>query len=135
MYSHCCSHALNLAVVNACSLVMVQNLFSTLGKVYRFFDNHPKRQYVLNSCCDGSSKLTSLCRTRWLQRIDALHIFIDLFDSIIKSFDEVTSNPSKWSRDSLVDAATLTKAMLNFEFIITLHVVERYMSYTESIYN
>ena len=94
MYSHCCSHALNLAVVNACSLVMVQNLFSTLGNVYRFSDNHPKRQYVLNSYCDGSSKLTSLCRTRWLQRIDTLHIFVDLFDSIIKSFDEVTSNPS-----------------------------------------
>ena len=78
---------------------------------------------MLNSCCDGSSKLISLCQTRWLQRIDTLHIFIDLFDSIMKSFDEVTSNPSKWSKDSLVDAATLTKAMLNFEFIITLHVV------------
>ena len=71
--------------------------------------------------------------SKWPQQIDALHIFIDLFDSIIKSFDEVTSNPSKWSRDSLVDAATLTKAMLNCEFIITLHVVERYMFYSESV--
>lgn len=29
-YSHCCSHVLNLAVVKACSLIQVQNLFSTI---------------------------------------------------------------------------------------------------------
>ena len=56
-----------------------------------------------------------------------------MFDSIIKAFNEVTSNPSKWLRDSLVDAMSLTQAMLKFEFILTLRVVERYMSYTESL--
>ena len=81
----------------------------------------------------GRSKLKSLCRTRWLQRIDALHIFVDLFDSIINSFDQVTNNLSNWSRDSLVDATSLSKAMLNCDFIVTLHLVERYMSYTESL--
>ena len=50
LYSHCCSHALNLAVVSSCSLVIVQNLFSVMNKVYKFFDNHPKRQYALNEC-------------------------------------------------------------------------------------
>ena len=132
-YFHCCSHALNLVVVKACSLLQVQNLFSIVSKVYYFFDNHPKRQYILNTFCDSSSKLKSLCRTRWLQRIDALHIFVDLFDSIIMSFDQVANNSSNWSRDSLVDAVSLSKAMLNFEFIITLHIVERYLSYTESL--
>ncbi len=32
-YSHCCSHVLNLAVVKACSLIQVQNLFSVIDKV------------------------------------------------------------------------------------------------------
>lgn len=88
---------------------------------------------MLNGVCDDLSKLKSLCKTRWVQRIDDLHIFVELFDSIIKAFNEVTSNPSKWSRDSLVDAMLLTQAMLNFEFILTLRVIERYMSYTESL--
>ena len=133
-YSHCCSHVLNLVVVKACSLIQVQNLFSVIDKVYKLFDNHPKRQYTLNSFCENSSsKLKSLCKTRWLQRIDAFHIFMDIFDSIIKSFDHVTTNSSDWSKESLVDAVALSKAMLNFEFIITLHIVERYMSYTESL--
>ena len=132
VYSHCCSHVLNLAVVNACNLVLVQNLFPTISKVFHFFDNHPKRQYVLNGVYDDSSKLKSLCK-RWLQRIDALQLFVELFDSIVKVFNEVTSNSSKWSRDSLVDAMSLTQAMLSFEIILTLRVVAWYMSYTESL--
>ena len=50
-YIHCCSHVLNLAVVKACSLMQVQNLFDVITKVYKFFDNHPKRQYTLDQFC------------------------------------------------------------------------------------
>ena len=32
-----------------------------------------------------------------------------------------------------MDALSLSKDMLNFEFIVTLHVVERYMFFTESL--
>ena len=56
-----------------------------------------------------------------------------MFDSIVKAFNDVTSIPLKWLRDSLVNAISLTQAMLSFEFILTLHVVEWYMSYTESL--
>ena len=68
VYSHCCSHALNLAVVNSCGCVRVQNIFAVVDKVYKFFDNHPKWQYTLNKFCeDSSAKVKSLCKTRWLQ--------------------------------------------------------------------
>ena len=45
----------------------------------------------------------------------------------------MTSNPSKWLRDSLVDAMSWTQTMLSFEFILTQHVMEWYMSHTESL--
>ena len=63
-------------------------------------------------------KLKSLCKTRWLQRIDAFHTFIDLVDSIIKSFDHVTATSSSWSRDFVVNAMALSKAMLNLDFTL-----------------
>jgi len=53
----------------------VQNLFSVMKKIYKFFDNHPKRQYALNQY--SSMKVKSLCKTRWIQRIDALHVYMD----------------------------------------------------------
>lgn len=133
-YTHCCSHVLNLAVVKACSLIQVQHLFEVITKVYKFFDNHPKRQYLLDQFCEGlPSKVKSLCKTRWLQRVEAFHIFMALYDSIVKAFDEVVNNSDHWSRDSVVDANALSKAILSFEFLITLHVVERYMSFTENL--
>ena len=46
-------------------------------------------------------KVKVLCNTRWLQRIDALHVFIDLFDSIIKALEDVVANASSWWRDAL----------------------------------
>ena len=58
---------------------------------------------------------------------------MDIFDSIMKSLDHVTSNPSYWSPESIVDAVSLSKAILSFEFIITLRTVEWYMSFTESL--
>jgi len=48
-----------------------------LNKAYKLFDNHPKRQYALNEC--SSMKV----KTRWLHRIDAFHVFMDMFDSIV----------------------------------------------------
>ena len=60
-YTHCCSHVLNLAVVKACSLIQVHNLFDVITKVFKFFDNHPKRQYILDKFCEGlPSKVKAL---------------------------------------------------------------------------
>ena len=39
----------------------------------------------------------------------------------------------EWSRDAVTDATSLSKAILDFEFIIALHTVERYLSYTEGL--
>ena len=134
LYSHCCSHVLNLVVVNTCDSIQVRNLFAVMTKVYQLFDNHPKRQYTLDRFCEVSkSRLKSLCKTRWLQRIDAFHNFMDMFDSVIKSFDHIVSNRSEWSRDAVIDAISLSKAILDFEFIIALYTVERYLSYTEGL--
>ena len=34
LYSHCCSHVLNLAVVNACDCIQVPNLFAVMASVF-----------------------------------------------------------------------------------------------------
>ena len=123
-YTHCCSYVLNLAVVKRRSLIQVKNLFDIISKDYKFFDNHLKHQYTLDQFCEGlPSEMKSLCKTRWLQKVEAFHILMALYDSIIKAFDDIVSDSDHWSRDSIVDAVALSKAILNFKFIITLHGV------------
>lgn len=46
-YLHCASHCLNLAVVKSLEVGYVQNMVLVVGKVYHFFDAHPKRQRAL----------------------------------------------------------------------------------------
>ena len=115
----CCSHALSLAVVNTCGSMEIQNFFAIAGKVYRFFDNHTKREYTLSSLCDDSStKVKSLCKKGWLLLIDTLHVFLDLYNSIIEAPDHIVVNSSSWSHDA---AMSLIKATyVYFDVIIIL---------------
>ena len=52
----------------------LQNLSAVMAKVYEVFDDHPKCQHTLDRLCENSTfnaRLKSLCKARWLQRIDA----------------------------------------------------------------
>jgi len=121
-------------VVNSCNSIQVHNLYAVMTTVHQFYDSHPKRQYVLDNLCEiSNSKFKSLCKTRWMQRIEAFHTFMDLFDYVVQAFDHVVSNHTEWSRDAVTDAKSLCKAILDFEFIVTLYTVERYLSYTEGL--
>ena len=84
LYLHCASHCLNLAIVKSLQVTSVRNMMGVVDRVYVFFAAHPKRQNALDKAIEeaqpGSSvsKLKDLYRTRWIQRIDALHIFQSL---------------------------------------------------------
>ena len=46
-YIHCQSHRLNLCVMKSCGIQVVANMMSTLEQLNLFFENSPKRQYLL----------------------------------------------------------------------------------------
>ena len=80
VYVHCAAHALNLCVVAACSAQLVKNMMGTMTEICIFFTYSPKRQQELEKTiksgdCAIERKLVSLCKTRWVARIDALEVF------------------------------------------------------------
>ena len=48
---------------------------------------------------------------------------MDMFDSVVKSFDHIVSNHSEWSRDAVINAVSLSKAILVFEFLVHYSIV------------
>ena len=84
---HCASHCLNLAVVKS---LYVQNMVIVVGKVYHFFNAHPKRQRALEEAISeiqslsAKKKLNDMSRTRWIQCIDAVNVFQNHFPSIVE---------------------------------------------------
>lgn len=79
-------------------------------------------------------KLKDLCRTRWVARLDAFEVFIELLSSVAHCFETITEQgPTKWSRDSLTDATQFLLAITQPAFIISLIMTSNTLSYIRGI--
>ena len=140
LYLHCAFHSLNLAVVKSLQVTSVSNMMGVMDRVSVFFAAHPKRQRALEKSIAETqpestiSKLKDLCRTRWIQRIDALHIFQSLHTSIVSCMEGICSDgPSLWSSDSLTDARSLQLAITTTAFISSLVITNSSLKYLQAL--
>ena len=74
-----------------------------------------------------------MCKTRWVQRHNALNIFVNLFQSIACSMEDISTHPREWNPDSVNDARSYLMAITSFEFIAALHTTKSILSYIEPI--
>ena len=139
-YVHCRSHLLNLAVASACSIQSVQNMMSHVKSVSLFFNVHPKRFALLSQNIKElhptahHEHLIDVCRTRWVARIDGLDVFMEIFDAIVVSLENVKCNVDKsWNSDSMKDASGLFHGTVDFEFIVCLVIVCRMLEITRPL--
>ncbi len=102
-------------------------MIGVVNRVSIFFAAHPKRQGELADAKDiiesGSTvrKLKDLCRTQWVERIDALERFRKLYTSLISCFETISVEGSgKWTSESLTDAHPLLLAISTTEFLSAL---------------
>ena len=75
-------------------------------------------------------KLKDLCRTRWIECIDALNRVKCLHSSIVACFESISAEgPHKWSPESLTDASTLLLAITTTDFISALVITNECLHY------
>lgn len=140
LYLHCASHCLNLAVVKSLEVSSIRNMMGILGRVFSYFAAHPKRQRILEKSIDetqpGSAvhKLKDLCRTRWVQRLDALNLFQSLHPSIVACMENIcTGGTTEWSADSVTDARTLLLAISTTDFLSALVIANAGLKYIQAL--
>ena len=98
LYLHCASHCLNLAAIKSLQITSVRNMMGVVERVFQFFAAHPKQQRALEKAISDTQpastvrKLKDLCRTRWVQRIDAMEVFCSLHQSIIACIENICSD-------------------------------------------
>ena len=75
--------------------------------------------------CSKATKLVNLCKTRWVARINAFEVFLDLYPAVVKTF-EVISEGSVfgWNADSCKAADTLLTYITQFKFIMAFMVCQ-----------
>ena len=140
LYLHCTSHCLNLAVVSSLQVTSVRNTMGVVGKVYQFFAAHPRRQQALEKAISDTQpassvhKLKDLCRTRWVQRIDAIEVFCSLHQSIVSCMESVCDDgPSSWTLDALTDARSLLLAISTTDFLSALVITNACLKYLQAL--
>ena len=139
VYVHCAAHALNLCVVAACSVQLVKNMMGTMVEICLFFSNSPKRQLELEKMiqsgdCTTAKKLVSLCKTRWIARIDALEVFLDLFPAVVKTLDVISQGSAGgWNTESSRLAENLMNSITMFRFIISFIVAKQCLGYVKGL--
>lgn len=140
MYLHCTSHCLNLSVVKALQVTIVRNMMGVLGNMYQFFASHPKRQRALDDIISmhqptsSVHKLKDMCRTRWVQRINALEVFISLHESVVLCLEMIcTQGPREWSSVSLTEAGGLKLALSTTDLLSALVICNSCLRYVQAL--
>lgn len=124
LYVHCAAHCLNLAISKASSVPQVRNCLSTMERIYDFLKT-PKRKNVLNKAIEGldeppsTKSLKRLCATRWTSKYEAASDFVELYDCVVESLQEI----STWRDTS--DAPMLLSNILEGEFIISMNIIQQ----------
>ena len=143
-YTHCQSHQLNLCVVKACSIPQIRNASGVISEIAKFFNYSPKHQHFFEHVIDVESptetkkKLKDLCKTRWVQRIDSYTVFFNLYTSIIKTMEAISTCSSEygewsWDNETLTKARGFLHQLVSFEFLVTFNVTMRVLSSLRSL--
>ena len=141
VYVHCAPHKLNLVIVEACKIPAVRNAMGGITKVADFFKYSPKRQAFLEKkiCEQGQdqapkrTKLLGLCKSRWIQRHDALENFDQLFATLIVVFEDIKDSSTGWNRETVTDATTLLHCISKFEFVMAFTAMFKVMSIVKGL--
>ena len=115
-------------------------MIGVVDRVSTFFSAHPKRQRALESAIaehqpeSAVSKLKDLCRTRWVQRIDALNVFQTLHPSTMACMQTICyEGQGLWSADSVTDARGLQLAITTTDFLSALVITNSCLKYLQAL--
>ena len=135
LYVHCFSHQLNLCVAAACKVMSIDKVMNSVRIVSDFFNSIPKRQQLLEKILEEKygkeSKLLNICRTRWAQRLYGLDRFEETIECVVKALEVMDRNEDRtWNSETHTTAGHLLSVNKSFEFIATLIIIQRVLSYT-----
>ncbi len=125
-YVHCRTHNLNRAIIQACKVVPIRNMYNILEKVLFFLTVSPKRNAIYLSFTDGKCKLRKFSPTRWSDHSEQTGTFIEQTTPICDTITVIRSDD-----DSKVagDATSYFYSIQSWDFIICLHIAHDLMSH------
>ena len=137
IYTHCYSHRLNLIICDTCSVPLVRNVLTQVKELSYFVNNSQNRQIafeknVLEYSPDSKKKkLKDVCRTRWVERVDGMDVFEELFVPIFFTLKEMSLNlERKYNPNTSSQATSFSALISSFQFIVALVITRNILDMT-----
>lgn len=127
VYVHCANHNLNLAISHSCNIAPIRNCLGTIKEVVNFFRLSNKAGLVLKDhiqkSCPGArqTRLLKFCETRWVEHLNSLCLFHDVYDHICSALENLDERNTK---SSGVQPNVLLTSIRTPQFIIALTVLK-----------
>ena len=113
----CRSHLLDLALGSTSKVNEIRNAIATMKQVAEYFHHSSKRSYVLKE--NNRASILNLCETRWIQKIDAVCQFVDMYQDVCHALHNISTT---WrDAESCSKAFSLLKNIQSPEFIIGIN--------------
>ncbi|KAL7831687.1 hypothetical protein AOLI_G00292350 [Acnodon oligacanthus] len=137
----CSTCALNVHLANSIPLTGVQVVMSVLKKADSFFKASPLLQVELDSAIsilfqdnvEKGNELKESCRATWMDLHNVFEMAVDLLEPLLLCMDSVHDNEDlKWNDEITSNAYTISEALADFEFVVTLVVLKNALSFTRA---
>lgn len=131
----------NLAVAGNMSLPGVQLVVATLKKIEAFFQRspllHDEFEHAISLLyADREEKATALkeiSKTKWTSSHNVFEVTVEIYESLLLWLDSVNDNEDvRWSDQVAQEAMVISKALTDFEFVMTLIVLKNITALTNA---
>ena len=137
LYTHCYSHRLNLSICDSLSITEITEMLKHVKDISNFIKisqtrSIPFEESVKSSNVDTKkTKLVDVCRTRWVERIEGLDTFNELFIPLFHLLEEIrNSSTDEYNKNIKRDALTYLTLISRFDFIVSLVITRRVLDLT-----
>ena len=144
IYTHCFCHRLSLCVCSSLNITVMKDLFNYIKDISYFFNFCEKRQQMLvrnieDYCPEAEKKkLKDICRTRWIERIEGIDTFFQLFVPLFYTLEAMSLNLNgDCNNKTRVNGGYFFGAIKSFRFIVSLvfakNILDKCLPVTRSL--
>ena len=137
VYTHCAAHSLNLCLLKAGQVQEIRTAVTLMNQIAVFFNESTKRQDVLQTSIEEKcqetkrSRLKLHCKTRWVERQEAVMVFQELLPAIEDALEKIGLWPACGSDSA--GKALIFASSLNGSFYVTLNILVAILEVTKPL--
>ncbi|XP_050337620.1 52 kDa repressor of the inhibitor of the protein kinase-like [Bactrocera neohumeralis] len=127
LYVHCANQSLNLAIATTCKIPAIRNCIGSMKETVNLFRMSTKagtllKNLILESFPNSKQvKLLKFCETRWVEHLESLSLFNDLFPLICTALEELDIENL---RSDLSKPHALLTAIQSPQFVIAMAILK-----------